>query len=75
MKRTMNFYVAWTPEYKGCRTAMYSGCAMSEQRFAELCEQEGYDLEGLEVELEKENPKDELGRLYSEGVRKDLGTI
>lgn len=70
MKQTMNFYTA--SEYG---TAMYSGFAESEERFKELCEKAGFDLEGMEVELVHSNPKDEMGRLYKEGVRKDLGTI
>ena len=59
----------------GTRTAMYSGHAESEERFIELCKQEGYDLEGLETELVRVNARNEIGRPIKEGVRKDLGTI
>lgn len=71
----MNFYVAWGESPHNTRIVMYSGFASSEERFVKLCEEAGFDLEGLEIELNKTNPKDEVGRLYKEGVRKDIGTI
>lgn len=75
MKQTMNFYLALSEPYNGMQTAMYSGFAPSEERFVELCQQAGFDLDGLEIELHTRNPKDELGRPFKEGVGKDLGTI
>lgn len=72
MKKTRNLYMATEPKYG---TAMYSGIAESEERFVEQCQERGFDLTGLEIVLVKINPKDELGRLYEEHVRKDLGTI
>lgn len=75
MKQTMNFYIAWSESLHNTRTAMYSGFASSEERFVKLCEGAGFDLDGLEIELNKTNPKDEMGRLHREGVRKDVGTI
>lgn len=76
MKRnSINSYWAYTEEYRGSRTAMYSGFAQSEKRFIELCEAAEFDLEGLELELEQQNVKDDLGRPFLEGVQKDLGTI
>ncbi len=81
MKQTMNFYVAVAPApkvespFQGVATVMYSGYAPSEERFVELCEKAGFELDGLEIELYDVNPKDEMGRLYKEGVSKDVGTI
>lgn len=72
IKQTMNYYLATETKYG---TAMYSGFAESEERFKELCDEAGFDLEDLEIVLDSINPKDEMGRLYKEGVRKDLGTI
>lgn len=75
MGQTMNFYTALSEEYKGSQTVMYSGFAPTEERFVELCKEAGYDLDGLEIVMEQANPKDEMGRLFKEGVKKDLGTI
>lgn len=72
MEKRRNLYIAIEPKYG---TAMYSGIAESEERFVEQCQERGFDLTGLEIELIKKNPCDELGRLYEEHVRKDLGTI
>lgn len=57
MKKTINYYIA--TEFG---TAMYNGYATSEERFIALCKEAGYDLEGMEIELVKENSKDEMGR-------------
>ena len=70
----LNSYCAYTKEYQGCRTAMYSGYAQSEERFVELCKNAGFDLEDLDVELVHKNATNELGQPCQEGVREDLGT-
>lgn len=74
-KNTINSYYAYSEEFKGDRTAMYGGYAQSEERFVELCEEAGYNLDGLEVELGHQNVKDEMGRPFGEKVWKDLGTV
>ena len=70
-KATMNGYYAWTKEYKGCCSGVYGGYAESAERFIGLCEAAGYALDGLVVELNHANVKDEMGRPYSERVWKD----
>ena len=74
-KNTINSYYAYSGECKGVRTAMYGGYAQSEERFVEMCEEAGFNLEGLEVEIGHLNVKDEMGRPFPEKVWKDLGTI
>lgn len=74
-KNTINSYYALCKEYKGVRTAMYGGYAKSEERFIEMCEEAGFNLEGLDVELDRQNVKDEMGRPFPEEVWKDLGSI
>lgn len=47
----------------------YHAIASSEERAIELAINAGYDIEDLEVELERENVRDELGRSYKEGIQ------
>lgn len=69
---TVNCYYAFSEEVKGDRTAMYGGYAQSEERFIEMCEEAEFDLEGLEVELDSQNVKDEMGKPFPEKVWKDF---
>ena len=71
----VNSYCAYSEEYHGVRTAMYSGYASTKERFAQLCEENGYNLEGLEIELVHSNVRNELGRPYPEKAEKDLGVV
>lgn len=52
---------------KGC--VFYHAIASSEERAIELAMNAGYDIEDLEVELERKNVRDELGRPYKEGIQ------
>lgn len=70
MKNAINYYIA--EEYG---TAMYSGFATSKEHFATLCKDAGFDITGMEIELIRRNSKDEMGRPFLAGVRKDLGTL
>ena len=47
---------------KGC--VFYHAIATSEEHAILLAKQEGFDIEGMEVELERMNVRDELGRPY-----------
>lgn len=47
---------------KGC--VFYHAIATSEEHAVLLAKQEGFDIEGMEVELEKENVRDEMGNPY-----------
>lgn len=54
-------------QQNGC--VFYHAIASSEERAIELAINAGYDIEDLEVELERENVRDELGRPYKEGIQ------
>lgn len=47
---------------KGC--VFYHAIATSEEHAVLLAKQEGFDIEGMEVELEKENVRDKMGNPY-----------
>ena len=47
---------------KGC--VFYHAIATSEEHAVSLAKQEGFDIEGMEVELEKENVRDEMGNPF-----------
>lgn len=47
---------------KGC--VFYHAIATSEEHAVLLAKQEGFDIEGMEVELERENVRDEMGNPY-----------
>ena len=47
---------------KGC--VFYYAIATSEEHAILLAKQEGFDIEGMEVELERMNVRDELGKPY-----------
>lgn len=46
-------------------TIIYHAIAEDEQQVRQLAEDSGIDLEGMTIEMEKRNVKDELGRPYS----------
>lgn len=62
--KKVNHYVAWLPEIKGSRSAMYQGIAESEEEFVSMCEEQGYDIHDsdLTIECVKENVRNEMGR-------------
>lgn len=49
-------------EEKGC--VFFHAIAESEEQVRELAAQAGYDIEGMDIELERMNVRDELGREY-----------
>jgi hypothetical protein len=50
-------------EEKGC--VFFHVIAESEEQVRELAVQAGYDIEGMDIELERMNVRDELGREYT----------
>ena len=46
-------------------TILYHAVATDEDEVRELAEAKGYDLEGLTIELERSNVKDQLGRPFA----------
>lgn len=46
-------------------TILYHAVAKDEDQVKELAKEKGIDLEGLEIELEKTNVKDQLGRDFN----------
>ena len=50
-------------------TILYHAIARDEQQVVELANEAGIDIEGLVIELERKNVKDELGRSYEPSIR------
>lgn len=46
-------------------TILYHAVARDEDQVKELAKEKGIDLEGLEIELERTNVKDQLGRDFN----------
>lgn len=59
----MNSYNIY--EEENCSTILYHAIAMDEEQVKELAKESGINLDGLIVDLERHNVKDELGRPYS----------
>ena len=55
---------------KGC--VFYHAIATSEEHAVLLAKQEGFDIEGMEVELERENVRDEMGNPYEPKIEEAL---
>lgn len=55
---------------KGC--VFYHAIANSEERVRELAKENNFNIEGMEIELERENVKNQLGRDYSERIEDAL---
>lgn len=55
---------------KGC--VFYHAIANSEEQCYELAESAGFDVEGMELELERMNVRDELGRPYEPRIEDAL---
>lgn len=60
--RQVNLYVASLPEVGGCTTARYQGIAESREEFITMCQQAGYDLDGLDIVEEKRNVRNQMGQ-------------
>lgn len=59
----MNSYNIYDEEHYS--TILYHAIARDEEHVKELAEEAGINLEGLTIDLERNNVKDELGRPYS----------
>lgn len=59
----MNSYNIYDEEHYS--TILYHAIARDEEHVRELAEEAGINLEGLTIDLERNNVKDELGRPYS----------
>lgn len=57
-------------EEKGC--VFFHAIAESEEQVRELAAQAGYDIEGMDIELERMNVRDELGREYTAKIEDAL---
>lgn len=57
-------------EEKGC--VFFHAIAESEEQVRELAAQAGYDIEGMDIELERMNVRDELGREYTARIEDAL---
>ena len=53
-------------------TILYHAIARDEEHVVELAEEAGIDIEGLEIELERSNVKDQLGRPFSARIEDAL---
>ena len=50
-------------------TILYHAIAKNENQVIELANEAGIDIEGLTIELDKKNVKDELGRSYEPSIK------
>lgn len=55
---------------KGC--VFYHAIAENEQQVVELAKEAGFDIEGLEIELERTDVRNELGRPYQPSIVNSL---
>lgn len=62
----MNSYNIYDEEHYS--TILYHAIARDEEHVRELAEEAGINLEGLTIDLERNNVKDELGRPYPAGI-------
>lgn len=67
----INHYVAWLPEREGTMTAKYQGFAENKEEFIAMCEDVGFDLDGLTITEEHRNCKDAIGRPSKKRVEED----
>lgn len=58
--------------YAGNVPCLYHAIARDEEQVKELAAKAGVKLDGLTVDLERENVKDELGRPYSPKIESAL---
>lgn len=70
MRKVNAYNFTYWPEDKNfAGTVMYHALAESKERAIELAKEAGYDIEGLEVELEREDVRDMLHRPYPESIK------
>lgn len=55
---------------KGC--VFYHAIATSEEQAIQLANEAGYNIEGMDIELERMNVRDELGREYQPKIEDAL---
>ena len=66
----MNAYNIYNEEHYS--TILYHAIARDEEQVKELAEEAGISLEGLTIDLERMNVKDQLGRQYSAKIEDAL---
>ncbi|WP_289191598.1 hypothetical protein [Bacteroides acidifaciens] len=66
----MNAYNIYNEEHYS--TILYHAIARDEEQVRELAEEAGISLEGLTIDLERMNVKDQLGRQYSAKIEDAL---
>lgn len=55
---------------RGC--VFYHAIAQSEEQAIQLANEAGYNIEGMEIELERMNVRDEMGREYQPKIEDAL---
>lgn len=66
----MNSYNIYEEEHYS--TILYHAIARDEEEVKELASEAGINLEGLTVELERRNVRDQLGRPFPAGIKKTM---
>lgn len=66
----MNTYNMFDKE--NCSTILYHAIARDEEQVRELALEAGINLDGLTIELERKNVRDELGRNYNPSIKDAL---
>ena len=63
----MNAYDIY--EAENSTAILYYAIAENEEQVRQLAEQNGIDLTGMDIELERHNVKDQLGRPYTPSIK------
>lgn len=63
----MNSYNIYDPKHES--TILYHAIAENENQVEYLAKEAGFDIEGLVIELDRENVVDELHRPYKASIR------
>jgi hypothetical protein len=63
---SVNSYNIYDANYSG--TILYHALAIDESQVRQLAKEANIDLDGLTIDLERKNVRDELGRSYSPGI-------
>ena len=67
IRRKVNAYNIFSEDEPSC--ILYRALAESEDDVKELAKERGLSLEGLTIELDRENVKDMLGRPYEPSIQ------
>lgn len=71
--KIMNSYNIYNEEMRinGAVSVLYHAIAEDENHVRELAKEKGYDIEGLTIELERINVKDQLNRPFLPSITND----